>query len=302
MEIVRQRKKRLLAWILTLVLCVGMWQGSVQAEGEDGGDGAITPTEVVNESNDPVAASETGDGVMPVADGCNLTYSDNLIDSNGVERKFKINSNETIGTYIVVTNDSTPIELTASSNGYNHVLLNWSMEGSGGGNGNTASIAPATGFTWSNCDKLVVTWGKIIVVKEGDSVIGVCYQKSIGDDAQPVTLTLLTDNICQGGMFFSGWNKEIEGGQVDGNTFTASFDAVKSYYSEVEVSPIYESNMVPESGNFTLNNNQDYELGQGKWKVNDGADGFTYEGNISFWVPTSTDGTTTSYSFSLVEQ
>ena len=78
MEIVRQRKKRLLAWILTLVLCVGMWQGSVQAEGEDGGDGALTSPEVMStevpptgggdESAEPVAASETGDGVMPVAD------------------------------------------------------------------------------------------------------------------------------------------------------------------------------------------------------------------------------------------
>lgn len=82
MEIVRQRRKRLLAWILTLVLCVGMWQGSVQAEGEDGGDGALTspevmstevppaevppieaePTEDGDESANPVVASETGGG------------------------------------------------------------------------------------------------------------------------------------------------------------------------------------------------------------------------------------------------
>ena len=52
MEIVRQRKKRLLAWILTLVLCVGMWQGNVQA------------TE--------------GDGVMPVADNAYLLLNENV--------------------------------------------------------------------------------------------------------------------------------------------------------------------------------------------------------------------------------
>ena len=31
MDIVKQRKKRLLAWLLAIVLCVSMWQGSVQA-------------------------------------------------------------------------------------------------------------------------------------------------------------------------------------------------------------------------------------------------------------------------------
>ena len=44
MDIVKQRRKRLMAWILALVLCVGMWQGSVYAtEGEgDGKDPVIT--------------------------------------------------------------------------------------------------------------------------------------------------------------------------------------------------------------------------------------------------------------------
>ena len=64
MEIVRQRRKRLLAWILTLVLCVGMWQGSVQAEGEDGGDGALTSPEVMStEGVDESEDHETEEGM-----------------------------------------------------------------------------------------------------------------------------------------------------------------------------------------------------------------------------------------------
>lgn len=101
MEIVRQRRKRLLAWILTLVLCVGMWQGNVQAEGEDGGDGALTspevmstevppaevppteaePTEGGDESANPVVASETGDGDMPGA-SAGTSVSLHVIDPN----------------------------------------------------------------------------------------------------------------------------------------------------------------------------------------------------------------------------
>ena len=43
MEIVRQRRKRLLAWILALVLCVGLWQGSIYPCGEGAGyAGGIT--------------------------------------------------------------------------------------------------------------------------------------------------------------------------------------------------------------------------------------------------------------------
>ena len=38
MDIVKQRRKRLLAWILTITLCVGMWQGSAYAtEGDESG-------------------------------------------------------------------------------------------------------------------------------------------------------------------------------------------------------------------------------------------------------------------------
>ena len=57
MEVVKQRKKRLLAWILTIGLCVGMWHGSAYATEENndvsvsGNDASVSPNMISQEEN-----------------------------------------------------------------------------------------------------------------------------------------------------------------------------------------------------------------------------------------------------------
>jgi len=76
MDIVKQRKKRLMAWILALVLCVSMWQGSVYAtEGDgsvSGGDlittsGNTTPEPTPEPAPDPVPEPAPEYGVAMAA-------------------------------------------------------------------------------------------------------------------------------------------------------------------------------------------------------------------------------------------
>ena len=57
MEIVKQRKRRLLAWILTIALCVGVWQGSAYAtEGSVSGNGVESGemNQIISETENPV--------------------------------------------------------------------------------------------------------------------------------------------------------------------------------------------------------------------------------------------------------
>ena len=153
MEIVRQRKKRLLAWILTSVLCVGMWQGNVQAEGEDGGDGALTPTEVmttegVDESENPVIASETTTGtgtknyilkdVYAVDEGGTRIVGNIKVKIGDVEKTFP--SNETVDiTGKIISGGELEQDETAASK-YSHKVIAWRDGDSGSYIGNGSSL------------------------------------------------------------------------------------------------------------------------------------------------------------------
>lgn len=136
MDIVKQRRKRLMAWILAVVLCVGMWQGSVYAtEGEgdgkdtvitEGSDESIEPqsvdpqnTETVLDPNVPVVTNESGD-VMPVADGITYNVNINFKNEDGIvlgfgESNFLTNWQESNPGYN--NGDNKPISWELGNNG-----------------------------------------------------------------------------------------------------------------------------------------------------------------------------------------
>lgn len=315
MEIVRQRKKRLLAWILTLVLCVGMWQGNVQAEGEDGGDGAPTspevmstevppaevppteaePTEGGDESAEPAVASETGDGTMPVANTeVRLAYSDN--DNDGV-----INITYTIGDSIEKLNEGNEITIPTGTKSftlndeyaenykYKHNLISWTIERSGDkaitGSGNTITVGEEN---WSaDGNILTVNWERIIEVYCNDSFIGILREC---DETAALPLPDINgsgEEICFEGMFLE-WEapKESDEGAVlviNNSELSANYNLVNQMLSRQYLSKSYTSKTVPESGNFRLIPQMDYVLGPGIWKV--GGDGYSYIGGQTFYVP-----------------
>jgi len=108
MDIVKQRRKRLMVWILAIVLCVGMWQGSVYAtEGEgDGKDPVITegsdesiepqsvePQNTEPDPNVPVVTSEGGDGTQ----GETTTYNMKFVLTNTDNEDVSLNSTNFTG-------------------------------------------------------------------------------------------------------------------------------------------------------------------------------------------------------------
>lgn len=311
MEIVRQRKKRLLAWILTLILCVGMWQGSVQAEGEDGGDGALTspevmstevppaevppteaePTEGGDESAEPAAASETGNGDVPVADGFILKYSDNISGDN-IVREFGNGVAYTEGS-LTIPNSVTSFAVSAKTGDYSHTLMEWTISGSGANKDQTNEISPGSGCSWDVCTELQITWGRIAVLKDNDvdnNIIAVCTQDK-SSNAESTQVSLPTDlsnsdlSICYGGKFFSNWIG-ASGCTIaeTANACTIKYSELIGSYNELFIMN-YAGTKVPGSGTYTLLSSETYTLGASRetWTV--GTDGYEYSGGITFVGP-----------------
>lgn len=289
MEIVRQRKKRLLAWILTLVLCVGMWQGNVQAEGEDGGDGAITPTEVMttevppaevppteaepteggDESANPVVASETGE--VPVE-----SMYVSLLD----------NHNEMVKSSddMLFTIDDVPGKFSADNGKY---LF--------------APFTKGDGIYVNGLHKhKVIEWGEAVsgecTATLGKSVViewGVANSQDILTDETPVAEG--DSNTSVELPVVGNKNGFIKEWTIGGKTIS---NLVKSYQVDFSQSEEFERNIRAtatlskqienEGGTFYLSQDVDYILSKGSWKVNGGTDGYTYgnsDGNIKFYVP-----------------
>ena len=299
MEIVRQRRKRLLAWILTLVLCVGMWQGNVQAEGEDGGDGAITPTETM-----------TTEGVSEATEPEKIGYSDNIIVEGDVESTTiisligaELSITQDFTKEILVDSDAEEFKITATTNNYEHKLISWELTGSGGTSelnetGTDKTIKRNKENRWSSYDYgLYVNWGKIIEIRDEDgNELGVCFQDSFEEEASAVMITLPENFLeCKEGLFFSGWVGDIISGSIEGNIYTADFNKLKSIYHREVLCKQFDSNIIPGSGTYLLNGNFEYVLGSGSWKV--GNDGYSYSGDQVVYLPA--DG---NYTFTSQEQ
>ena len=308
MEIVRQRKKRLLAWILTLVLCVGMWQGNVKAEGDEVPSteamsteeppAEMPPTETElteggGEIVDPVDTSETGDEDMPVTEDFMLKYSDGISDSdNEFTRAFSDGVVYSEGSLVIPYN-VTSFTVSAKTGDYSHALLEWTISGSGGNKGDTNSISPGSGYLWDGCSDLQITWGKIVVLKDNDednNIIAVGIQDN-SNNSISTQVDLPTDlngsglSACYNGKFFSNWT----GGSgctiaETADACTIKYSEFTSHYNELFIMN-YNGTEVPGSGTYTLSSEVIYTLGTSDetWTV--GTDGYTYNGGITFVGP-----------------
>ena len=275
MEIVRQRKKRLLAWILTLVLCVGMWQGNVMASDMTGG------TEKISYSDNIKVEGEYENTFSLSLTGAKLNESKEILVNSNVEE------------FII----------TATTNNYEHKLISWELSGSGEAGylnetGTDNSIKRNLNNSWSSYNYgLYVQWGKIIDLRDEDgNELGVCYQESFEENAPAVTITLPENfSECNEGLFFGGWDGDISSGTIKGNIYTANFNGLGSIYYKEVLRKRFDSNIIPGSGTYSLNGNFDYILGSGSWYVGD--DGYSYSGNQEFYLPTDGD-----YKFTRQEQ
>lgn len=272
MEIVRQRRKRLLAWILTLVLCVGMWQGNVQASDVTGG------TEIISYWDNIKVEGEYENTFSLSLTGAKLNESKEILVNSNVEE------------FII----------TATTNNYEHKLISWELSGSGDLNetGTDNSIKRNLNNSWSSYDYgLYVEWGKIIDLRDEDgNELGVCYQESFEENAPAVTITLPENfSECNKGLFFGGWDGDISIGTIDGNIYTANFAGLGSIYYKEVLCKRFDSNIIPGSGTYSLNGNFEYVLGSGSWKVEN--DGYSYSGDQVVYLPA--DG---NYTFTSQEQ
>lgn len=264
MKIVKQRRKKLLVWILTLIFCVGMWKETAKAT-----EGDIVDIEKIE-------------------------YSDNIEVEGDVKSNTDIKLTDAEftedGEMLILKPDIAEFNITAITNNYEHKLISWVLSGgvdnpdlSEAGSGNTIKRNKDNG--WSSYNFLSVNWGKIIELKDEDeNTLGVCYEESVKEDAPNITIKLPENWMeCQEGYFFSGWDGDIASGSINENIFTARFGDITGIYQEEILRKNFNSTIIPGSGSFSLRNDLDYKLGAGSWKVEE--DGYTYSGDQTFYLP-----------------
>lgn len=298
MEIVRQRKKRLLAWILTLVLCVGMWQGNVQAS--DVTEGGIPGKTVININN-----IEKTDKFK-----CSATYSISEGDQTKevtIEEAFSIdniNSNSSltvVGKTVLGDDAGTEFE---------HRLLKWEVV-----DGNNkildsktreedsdihiitppSSVGEQSSWSWENVSCVNLTWEKILVIThtyiengERKRSTKTYYQTTPEQTTVEIDLPVV-EMVYNGRKFFKEWLDPTSSGSViEGDKYTTEFGRLYEE-REVHIETNYDSETVPISGTYLLSSDEIYVLGNSdeRWTVTSGtqSDGYEYEGGISFVGP-----------------
>ena len=315
MDIVKQRKKRLMAWLLAIGLCVGMWQGSVQA------------TETVEETG-------TEDFIESVSDNAGVTetpsetdrnyyyymeYADQIADDtfrreitytkeDGSSAQAELIQMEN-GAYAIEIKDTSPVVsvtfkgVSEGSGEYEHSLLSWSAGNSGTyvayGSGNTITAGEygVSGWNWDSISKLDLFWEKILVVMNGDSITEYHESKNTSEGNKCETIRLPSVEAIsdadiydkESGMFFSRWLVQSREGieVVEGNEYKFSYADAKNYFTEINLIKEYGDNTVPKGGSFALSE-KSYSLSDSysEWMVND--DGYTYSGGIEFYSPGQT--------------
>ena len=303
MEIVRQRKKRLLAWILTLVLCVGLWQGNAQASDVTGGMPSNEPKEtgIFIESNAGKIDEFKQSVTYSISKGD--TTEETTIETDCINN---INSNSSL---IVVgktiLGDDTGQE-------YEHKLLKWEVVDSNNKildsktreeDFDINTITPPNStqeqiWSWDNVAYLKLTWGKVLVVTHhimsGETETGSekkpYYQRLPEQTDIEIDLPQVED-IFKDGKFVE-WIDTISSGNVIGSDrytieFGNSYEEQNLYEEQyLYIEKSFGSTKVPRSGTYTLLLNEMYVLGNTdeRWTVTSGtqSDGYEYVGGISF--------------------
>ncbi len=290
MDVVKQRKKRLMVWLLILGLCFGQQGGQVLAtEGTGTEDNGSNVEENITDNGEMLGEStseteQVGDTTVLIP------YSDNLVSES--QRTFSEGVVLSDDGNLSISVDNSSIEIGATTKGQEHLLLEWTMGGSGGQKGTGKTVSPISGYSFEYCSNLNVTWGKVLVLKDAaGNPIAVCAQDSLEQEKNvslPQTVEEMSSKgmeICYNGLFFSEWVSSMSGGSVKDNVFTSDFQNADTYM-ELEITT-YGKTQVPCSGIFDLYDTETYILGNTNetWTVGD--DGYEYSGGISFIGPGS---------------
>lgn len=199
MDIVKQRKRRLMAWILAIVLGVGAWHGSVQAtemieKAVSGNQEILEEREATNEESGFEAGSVSDDIIEePEKDLMYyyIEYRDDMENTDFKREVIHVNQEgtETTGQIIFSEDGFNSVELKdispiislifkGTSKGtkgeYEHALKSWTVSYSGGaergaGNTITAKESDNSSWSWELVTKLELFWEKIVVVINGDT-------------------------------------------------------------------------------------------------------------------------------------
>ena len=302
MEIVRQRKKRLLAWILTLVLCVGMWQGKVMAE--DSGD--TTPTEVTPVDETPTEGSdealETGNESsgenpenvpMVIADGFTVTVVDSKFEDVGSYiESVQVGQDTAKKSDNIFTFEGGLTQLTSASiqsldSLYQHTFLGWYNEE----NEPLKLDSSTSGMTSAKA-----MFGSTVHIDWGSYASGENLQQ---DNAKIQSATVNTKKALayqytevEGYQFLLGW-----GTANSGATLYPNDTEVPIYYNQFEewigFLPRYGTS-VDYAGTYPLKSGVSFSLGSGSWTVT--GDDYIYSGYNEFVVTEEGD-----YEFKAVE-
>ena len=318
MGIVKQRRKRLMAWILTIALGVGLWQSSVYAtEGTE--EESVSGNEIVEDTNiqeknvvsDPIletknpvmpmsteeismvaqTVSETGEETEVGSETGSETKSGYSISVEYAEESMLVDEFKSTYSYtgvngavngvtdIVDIVDGSALTLYGSSSGGEHELLSWSVHDSGDG-----LLESGTGKTIT-LNKY--NWSSAANLK-------VYWQKildiTIGNERYTRTQTDINTNSTTVPVPEADSSNIYQDGKFfsewvgeSGGAITVEFGSMIYENRTIELKGVYNSMTVPESGTFALTVTDDnYILDpSGTWEVN--SDGYTYEGGISFY-------------------
>ena len=291
MEIVRQRRKRLLAWILTLVLCVGMWQGNVQAtEGDvpagstqmDEGNGE---QEIVNTEESPETANSYNvkiyiNGFENVDDGP-ITTSLNEWDVTNSGGWYASKDNY---------QGSSLNNVSFTHGEYRHNVRKWYVfennekkeikEGATLDDLGSQSVKGYVEVYAEVGKSVVINW---IAENSSDSLAAAV---SVAEGDSDTTVKLPVAGNKNG--FIKQWTIDEETIDKSEQPYQVNFEAITEFEKNIQAMATLSKQIENEGGTYYLSQDVDYILSKGSWKVNGGTDGYTYgnsDGNIKFYVP-----------------
>ncbi len=266
MEVVRERKRRLFAYIMALAVLVYM-NPAVMVKG----------------------AEATIPFTIRVTDGSVLDSTD-WVEGSLAEGHRIYTKNYAEGDTIEITGKTPGGEGT-------HYIIEWTDYG------NSANRWEDSKYTISasSPSDLRGSWGSYVKITYGDHIISEHSQKTYAGTNEDIDISLptLSDEAqCINGKFYNNiWNVTANGYTVTLSENTAIQDFMNLLDSNtqeliIDISPDvnnYTETTVPETGgNFTLTKDTAYKLGQegSSWTISDGDDdGCTYAGGIEFYVP-----------------
>ena len=323
MEIVRQRKKRLLAWILTLVLCVGLWQESVQASDvtEEPGFGEVNTETTGSEEGTKKKYNVTISLVYKNSESLGEIQADGGCTGNFGTHFLEWTENDS-GNVQIFLEDADPKAVAggafkSSNSEISHPLLGWYDKN--GDNFNTfvsdltlnmidekfvskSSIDEAANVETIGYDVYAVL-GKSIEISFWDGINGSGYGE--GNDVGVKNICKVQKSITESSCTFDLPNVGNEQGYVTewaivefgeegsiikktigppGKNHEVNYD--DNFEGEYQIIANKYSKEISQGGNYVLCPGTEYILTSKGWKVNNGEDGYTYgnDNGIVFYV------------------